>query len=216
MSSDGYNRVLERLAIQASEKPHFIFTSPGLIETTPPKPKKERKRRLFGVEYDEVLANYWFDRPEKSHVRERFVEAAMDWVIYAFLHENADRGIGRNHEIVGAPDTDEFIALLDDSSDQMQRNLTCKVEMRSVCWWDVQEHYHNLRSKDINQLADDLMDPLIHEAIERLKAAGFLSWHSGVWNLSAEKSRGHILRLKQRGSIFLAPEPSKLSGTYAA
>ena len=181
-----------------------------------PKPLKKSKRRLSLDEYEEIFVNYWYRRPETAHDRELFVQAAMHWVVYAFLHENADHGKGRNHEIVEAPDTTSLINRLFDSSDNMQNDLHCKVEMRPVCWWDVQEHYHNVVRKDIERLAEELHVPLLLEAIERLKASGFLYWHSGVWNLSAEKSHRYILELKRRGTVFLAPEPSKLAGEYAA
>lgn len=216
MSSDNYSAILERLAIQANEVPTFILPAGYLLGVTTPKPKKQRRPHLREAEIDEILANYWSRRPESAHGRERFVAAAMDWVVYAFLHENANHGCGRNHEIRADSDFHTLIHLLDDSSDRMIRDITCTVEMRSVCWWDVQEHYHNFRTRDINHIADELMDPLIHESVEHLKASGFLSWHSGVWNLSAEKSRRFIQRLKRKRKVFLAPEPSKLSGIYAA
>ena len=186
------------------------------LEAEQSKPLKKQKRRLSGDEYEEVLANYWYRRPETAHDRELFVQAAMHWVVYAFLHDNSDHGKGCNHEIVEAPDTTSLIDRLFLSGDNMQVDIRCKVEMRPVCWWDVQEHYHNLREQDINKLAEDLQIPLLFEAIERLKASGFLYWHSGVWNLSATKSRTHIVQLKRRGTVFLAPEPSKLAGEYVA
>lgn len=186
------------------------------LNLEPPKPRKRRMRRLTDDEYDEVLTNYWYRRPETAHDRNLFVAAAQDWIVYAFLFENADHGKGRNHEITAPSDTQSLMTLLDGSCLHMQRDITCRVEMRSVCWWDVQEHYHNLRRRDINTLAEDLMEPLIHDAINLMRRSGFIRWHSGVWTLSPSMSREHILRLKRQGRIFLAPEPSKLSGDYAA
>lgn len=186
------------------------------IDLAPPKPSKKRKRRLTSDEYHEILTNYWDNRPETAHDYELFVEAAIDWVIFAFLYENSDHGKGRNHEIEAGSTIHELVDHLDDSCLRMMRDITCRVEMRSVCWWDVQEHYHNLRRRDINRLADELLDPLIFEAIKRLKTSGFLAWHSGFWTLSARMSAPYIQQLKARGRIFLAPEPSKLSRVYAA
>lgn len=181
----------------------------------PLKPPKKAKRRLTGNAYEEVLANYWSDRPEHTPDREQFVEATMAWAVYAFLFEDGDHGRGRNHEIRDSSNTAALVERLFASADQMRRTSQ-KVTMRSVCWWDVQERYHDVARKDIHMLAEDLHEPLLFEAIERLKEAGLLSWHSGVWNLSPSMSRKYILRLKQRGRIFLAPEPNKHCGLSAA
>lgn len=180
------------------------------------KPTKKQKRRLVGHQYDEVLANYWSTRKYDTPTREQFIKAAMDWTVYALLFENNDHGIGRNHEIKTAS---SFVALgvrLFESAEKMVRDSRCKVEMRPVVWWDVQENYHNVERKDIHMLAEDLHAPLLAEAIERLKERGILAWHSGVWTLSACYSRTYIQRLKQRGRIFLAPEPTKKSNIYVA
>lgn len=179
------------------------------------KPKKQ-KQRLIGCEYDEVLTNYWRTRKYDTPSREQFINAAMDWVIYALLFENADHGTGRNHEIKAASSVIALSLKLYDSAQRMVRDAKSKVEMRPVCWWDVQENYHNVERKDIHMLAEDLQAPLLVEAIERLKERGIIAWHSGVWTLSACYSRTYIYRLKQRGRIFLAPEPTKKSGQYIA
>lgn len=177
---------------------------------------KDRKRRLTEDEYGEVLVNYWDRRRENAHDREEFVKAAMEWVVYAFLHADNSRGKFRNHEIAESADTDRFIDHLRVSCSRMLDDIRCKVEMSSVCWWDVQEHYHNLVPKQIDDLAEDLFEPLIIEAVERLKANGFISWHSGFWNLSTAMSHSYIQRLNRRKRIFLAPKPSKLALVYAA
>lgn len=195
-----------------------VLTDEPLVPLFDPEAKKPRtrKRRLTADEYEDVIASYWENRREDAHDREQFVEATQDWVIYAFLHENADHGQGRNHELAAETDGSfELMERLDDSCIRMIRDFS-RIEMRSICWWDVQEHYHNLRRRDINRLADDLMEPLIHEAIESLRASGFLTWHSGYWNLSKTMSDPFIRQLKHAKRIFLAPPPSKFSGEYAA
>ena len=180
------------------------------------KSTKKQKRRLVGYQYDEVLANYWNTRKYDTPTREQFIKAAMNWAVYALLFENNDHGIGRNHEIKSASSVISLGIRLFESSEKMIRDSRCKVEMRPVVWWDVQANYHNIERKDIHMLAEDLHAPLLAEAIERLKERGILSWHSGVWTLSACYSRTYIQRLKQRGRIFLAPEPTKKSNIYVA
>lgn len=179
-----------------------------------PKPHSKSKRRLVGAEYDEVFTNYWYRRSELAPDREQFVTAAMDWVVYAILFASDNHGEGRNHEIRATSTTIGLGTILFASADRMVRNSRCKIRMQPVCWWDVQEHYHNIERNDIHMLAEDLQGPLVSEAIERLKAAGFIYWHSGVWTLSTNKSRPYILRLKRQKRIFLAPEPSKRCGEY--
>lgn len=177
---------------------------------------RKSKLRLFGSEYEEVLANYWHTRKQDTPTRDEFITAAMDWAIYALLFENNDRGAGRNHEIKTISSVFALSMRLYESAERMVRDARCKIEMRPVCWWDVQENFHNIERKDIHRLAEDLHAPLLAEAIERLKERGILVWHSGVWTLSACYSRKYIQRLKARGRIFLAPEPTKKSGEYVA
>lgn len=175
---------------------------------------KKQKLRLAGLAYDEALANYWRNRKNDTPTRDDFIVAAMDWAIYALLFANSDHGSGRNHEVKVSSNIIALSLRLFESADRMIRNSRCKVEMRPVCWWDVQENFHDIERKDIHRLAEDLQVPLLVEAIERLKERGILTWHSGVWTLSACYSRTYIHRLKQRGRIFLAPEPTKKSCHY--
>lgn len=169
---------------------------------------KNRKRRLIGTEYDEVLSEYWTYRPDED--REEFLEATKKWSIWAFLHSSNDHGLGRNHEIRCIEGHVELSHQLIGSAEDMFGNPKSKIFMGPVCWEDVQQRHHDIARTDINRLAWDLQLPLVYDSVMQLEREHVITWHSGVWTLFSSASREYILRLKQPGKVHVAPYVEKL------
>jgi hypothetical protein len=150
-------------------------------------------------ELKDELGNDWFIQLCGDY-RENFVKAAMDWAVWAFLFYEEDHGKGRTHEI--RKDSGENLQnTLYVSADRMRMDPKSKIDMRPICWWDVQRHYHDVERKDIDRLAERMHADLLMEAIERLHANNTIRLEHGFWNLKSDKSRRYILLLKRPGKL---------------
>jgi hypothetical protein len=189
---DEYEEVAENYWADRNRKREELYTY-RLVEDLGQVRAKEHIEEL-----KDELGNDWYIQLYGDY-RENFVKATMDWAVWAFLFHEEDRGKGRTQEI--RKDDKPLTEVLWDSADKMLADSKSKIDMRPICWWDVQKHYHDVERKDIDKLAERLHGDLLMEAIERLHANNTIRLQHGVWILMSDKSRRYIQLLKRPGTL---------------